>query len=68
MDGVSKLVGTLFSGCGLRINEVVLLRVQNIGYRFKYVMIHDGNSKKTVINTNVLRQGIEGVVNPLDDL
>lgn len=46
MDGVPGLVVKLLYASGLRITEAVRLRVQDIDFGFKQIMVRDGKGKK----------------------
>ncbi|MDF1880920.1 integron integrase [Sulfurimonas sp. MAG313] len=46
MKGVYKLILTLMYGCGLRMNEVLRLRLKDIDFGFDKVYIYDSKSLK----------------------
>ena len=41
-----QLMGKLMYGCGLRISEVVRLRVKDIDFNMRYIIIRDGKGSK----------------------
>ncbi|MCD6586022.1 MAG: integron integrase [Desulfobacteraceae bacterium] len=51
MDGVPQLIVKLLYGCGLRIMETVRLRVQDIDYKMKTVIVRSGKGAKDRITT-----------------
>ena len=46
MNGVYKLMLSLMYGCGLRMNELLRLRIKDIDFGFKNVYIWDSKSQK----------------------
>jgi len=46
LEGTSELVVKLLYGCGLRITEAVRLRVQDIDYGYKQVVVRNGKGNK----------------------
>lgn len=46
LDGIYKLITMLMYGCGLRMNEVIKLRVKDIDLGFDKVYIWDSKSLK----------------------
>ena len=51
MDGVPQLIVKILYGCGLRIMETVRLRVQNVDYKMKTVIVRSGKVAKDRITT-----------------
>jgi integron integrase len=46
LTGTTKIIGQLLYGSGLRISEVVRLRVQNIAFEQRQILIRDGKGAK----------------------
>lgn len=46
LDGLSKLVGNLLYGSGLRLSECIRLRVQDIDFAQKQVLVRNGKGQK----------------------
>jgi len=51
MEGVPQLIVKLLYGCGLRIMETVRLRVQDLDYKMKTVIVRSGKGAKDRITT-----------------
>lgn len=51
MEGTPQLVVKILYGCGLRIMETVRLRVQEIDYKMKHVIVRSGKGAKDRIST-----------------
>ncbi len=46
LDENFQLMGKLMYGCGLRISEVVRLRIKDIDFNMRYIVIRDGKGSK----------------------
>lgn len=46
MDGVARLISSLLYGGGLRLNECLRLRIKDIDFDYKQIIIHDGKGEK----------------------
>ncbi len=46
MEGLPKLIASLLYGSGLRLSEALRLRVKDIDFEFKNVVVHDGKGEK----------------------
>jgi len=46
MDGVGKLMAELMYGAGLRVNECVRLRVKDIDFANRYIVVREGKGAK----------------------
>ena len=46
LDGVYKLVGQLMYGSGLRVMEVLRLRVKDVDFSNRYLIVRDGKGEK----------------------
>jgi integron integrase len=46
LDGNSWLVASLLYGCGLRLTECIQLRVQDLDFGYKLIMVRDGKGGK----------------------
>ena len=72
MSGTPQLVVKLIYGGGLRLLEVLRLRVQDLDFAMKQLTVRDGKGAKdrytTMIYTHVLQQGGAGTKSPLDCL
>jgi integron integrase len=51
MDGVPQLIVKILYGCGLRVMETVRLRVQDVDYEMKTVIVRSGKGAKDRITT-----------------
>lgn len=51
MNGVPQLAAKLMYGCGLRISETIRLRVQDIDYKMKALIVCSGKGNKDRITT-----------------
>jgi integron integrase len=51
MEGVPQLIVKFLYGCGLRIMETVRLRVQDVDYKMKTVIVRSGKGAKDRITT-----------------
>lgn len=51
MEGTPQLTVKILYGCGLRIMETVRLRVQDIDYKMKHVIVRSGKGAKDRIST-----------------
>jgi integron integrase len=51
MEGTPQIIVKILYGCGLRIMEVVRLRVQDIDYKMKHVVVRSGKGAKDRIST-----------------
>ena len=46
LNGIYKLITSLMYGCGLRMNEVLSLRIKDVDFGFNRVYIYDSKSQK----------------------
>ena len=46
MDGIPKIIAQLLYGSGLRISEALRLRVKDIDFEYKQLMVRNGKGKK----------------------
>ena len=46
LDGTAWLVASLLYGCGLRLSECIRLRVQDLDFGYKIIMVRDGKGGK----------------------
>jgi integrase len=46
MDGVVRLVSSLLYGGGLRLNECLRLRIKDVDFDYKQIIIRDGKGEK----------------------
>jgi len=46
MEGLPKLIASLLYGSGLRLSEALRLRVKDIDFEFKNIIVHDGKGEK----------------------
>ena len=51
MEGVPQLIAKFLYGCGMRIMETVRLRVQDVDYKMKTVVVRSGKGAKDRITT-----------------
>ena len=51
MEGTPQLTVKILYGCGLRIMETVRLRVQDIDYKMKHVIVRSGKGAKDRVST-----------------
>lgn len=51
MEGTPQLMVKILYGCGLRIIELVRLRVQDIDYKMKHVIVRSGKGAKDRVST-----------------
>ncbi len=51
MEGTSQLMVKMLYGCGLRIMELVRLRVQDVDYKMKHVIVRSGKGAKDRVST-----------------
>jgi len=46
LDGVDKIMGSLLYGSGLRLMECLRLRIKDIDFEYKQIIVHDGKGQK----------------------
>ena len=51
MEGTPQLIVKMLYGCGLRIMELVRLRVQDVDYKMKHVIVRSGKGAKDRVST-----------------
>lgn len=68
MSGMCGLMARILYGSGLRLNECVQLRVKDIDFGQRQIIVHDGKGEKdrVTIYTHVLNRGGLAVRSPLD--
>ena len=72
LAGDKWLMANLMYGAGLRLNECLRLRLQDIDFEANQITVRDGKGgkdvKTTMIYTHVLNRGGKGVKSPADAL
>ncbi|MGH9946215.1 MAG: integron integrase [Pyrinomonadaceae bacterium] len=56
MDGTTQLIASLLYGCGLRLTEALRLRVKDVDFEAKQIMVRDGkgaNDRVTILPESV---------------
>jgi integron integrase len=46
LEGVNKIMGSLLYGSGLRLMECLRLRIKDIDFEYKQIVVHDGKGQK----------------------
>jgi integrase len=47
MTGTQQIIAKLIYGSGMRLNECIQLRVKDLDFEHKQIMIHDGKGKQS---------------------
>lgn len=74
LDGAARLMVGLLYGAGLRQIECLSLRVKDIDFAYRYLVVRDGKGAKDRVTmlpeiyTHVMNKGARGVKSPLDRL
>lgn len=62
-------MASLLYGAGLRLRECLKLRVKDVDFEYRRIIVRDGKGQKdrvTMIYTHVMNKGGRGVRSPLD--